>query len=184
MESLSAPLTFSQSQSSARRHPGSGNRKRCSCCCTRQAPPGPVSSPERAAGQAVFGDTPLPTRGGPGILPPLPMSFADNCGLNALGFGIRGNSQKSCKATVRGPLAFRTCQLSPSGFPSQGWGIWGWCGEQHHKLLQRDERPPPHRAATLSGRTRARGGGRSEKERTSAHVEAPPCQTVSLSQQW
>lgn len=50
---------------------------------------------------------------------------------------------ESCKTTVRSPLVFVTCPWSPRGFPSQGWGIWGWSREQHRKPLQHDESQPP-----------------------------------------
>jgi len=68
--------------------------------------------------------------------------FLTTTGLMPLALTSRKHPE-SCKTTVRSPLVFITCQSSPSGFLSKGWGIWGWCGEQHHKLLERDQTQPP-----------------------------------------
>lgn len=80
--------------------------------------------------------------------------FLTTTGLMPLALTSRKRPE-SCKTTVRSPLVFITFQSSPSGFPSKGRSIRGWCGEQHHKLLGCDG----NTATTAHARQqRAQGG--------------------------
>lgn len=70
---------------------------------------------------------------------------------------------------------FTIHQSRPSGFPSQGPGIRGGCGERHHELVDCDETQPP--LLTQGGDTLGEGKGRlpfEDRERKSAHVGSSP----------